>query len=166
MRFNQIASRLNGFSTPIFGLSWQPPTADRDVARRVLSKLESRRALFEDPHREVSDHLIASVLEIRAFLDEVLGQGGIADELSQPLRRMRKACLAFLAHVPDAPKTKRLVDVLRGRARWTDIGVAGVDALAEMRRVILHQIALIAIRYGLDVEEPLASQLPEELTHD
>ena len=60
VEFKQIAARLNGFSTPIFGVSWNPPTADRDVAHRVLTDLEARRVLYQDHPREVSEDVVSS----------------------------------------------------------------------------------------------------------
>lgn len=37
VRFSEIAARVNGLSTPIFGVSWTPPPADVEVARRVVA---------------------------------------------------------------------------------------------------------------------------------
>ncbi len=163
----QIASRMTGFSTPFFGVSWQPPAAaDRDVARKVLSKLESKRALYQEAWQEVPEHLIQSVLQIREMLDEVIGNGEIAEELNDPLRKMRRACIKFLDEAPDVAPQRRRLALPGGRGRWVFIGMNGYEALEEMRAVFLQQIKLIADRYGIDVEEPLASRLPKDPTHD
>ena len=52
MKFSEIAGRLSGFSTPIFGVQWEPPVIDRDVARRVISFLEDRRVLYDPYERD------------------------------------------------------------------------------------------------------------------
>ena len=99
MKFAEIAARLNGFSTPIFGVQWQPPTVDVDVARRIITFLEDRRVLYSSYTNEVPEQCVQSVLQIRAFLTEVLGNGGIAKELAAPLRLMRGHCIRFLNRV-------------------------------------------------------------------
>ena len=45
VKFTEIASRMTGFSFPIFALSWQSPTPDVAIARRIIAFLEDRRLL-------------------------------------------------------------------------------------------------------------------------
>jgi hypothetical protein len=68
MRFSEIANRVTGFSTPVFGIQWTPPRLDREVAERVIVFLEDRRVLYEAMEAAMPEYCVNSVLEIRAFL--------------------------------------------------------------------------------------------------
>ena len=99
MNFSEIVARINGVSTPIFGVSWTPPTVDVSVARKVVAFVETRRVLFSTYTNEVPVECIQSVLQIREFLSEVIGAGGPASNLVDSLRLMRRYCLRFLQRV-------------------------------------------------------------------
>lgn len=58
MKFQQIIARLTGFSTPVFGIQWNPPESQRTVARRVIAFLEDRRVLFVPSEMESPDHCV------------------------------------------------------------------------------------------------------------
>ncbi len=164
-KFRQIAGRLNGISCPVFGVSWDPPTLDVDVAHRVIVFLEDRRVLYEPAEVEVADHCVESVLEIRRFLTETIGAGGIAEDLAGHLRAMRGACRHFLT-------SSRVIGPDDDPELWTpwqrDRGHyrSGLDdwtlnqALGELRGVCGIHIAQIAVKYGIDLEEQLVSILP------
>jgi len=82
MRFKDIANRITGFSVPIFGISWNPPEPEIDIAKRVLVFLEDRRVLYNPYHLEVVDHCIQSVLEIRDFMTDQIGNLSTKSKLS------------------------------------------------------------------------------------
>ncbi|HEX2161415.1 MAG TPA: DUF6650 family protein [Thermoleophilaceae bacterium] len=157
MKFSALLSRVNGFSTPVFGMSWEPARSDVEVAQGLLLFLEDRRVLYSPYEVEVPEHCVESVQEIRRFLTDVLVKGGIADELAEPLSAMRASCRKFL----DEVNKDR---VLRERWQLTDMmGVQGWtfnQALGQLRGVVGVHVAQVAVRYGLDVPDVLDPILP------
>lgn len=155
MNFKEIASRLTGFSVPIFGISWEPPEPEIKAARRVVAFLEDRRVLFSPSEMEVPDHCVQSVLEIRHFLTSELGHLDTSSELAQSLRGMRAASRKFLDEVG---KDKDVVRYGGHKGHWASWVFNG--ALGEMRGVFGLHIAKVAAQYGLDIEDDLAKILP------
>jgi len=95
MRPSEIAKRLTGFSTPFGGVSWVAPEAEVTVARRVIRFLEDRRVLFNPSELEEPQHCVQSVIEIRRFLTDELGELP-DDDLAAQLGALRAACRKFL----------------------------------------------------------------------
>ncbi len=159
MHFKEILSRLTGISIPVFGVQWNPPEADRSVARRVIAFLEDRRVLYVPSEMEVPGHCVESVLRIREFLSTEIGTLAQGGALCASLRAMRSACRKFLAVVEADKREGRPIimhaNELGHYASWVFNG-----ALGELRGVFGIHIAALAAGYGLDVEDDLASILP------
>jgi hypothetical protein len=164
VKFSEIAARVNGVSTPIFGVSWTPPTVDVTVARRVVAFVETRRVLFSTYTNEVPEECVQSVLEIRNFLSDLIGSGGVGAELLEPLRLMRRYCVQFLERV-GANEDRRDPDAAGRRLfrepRWSMHDYWFGEALGELRSGVGLQVAIVAASFGLDVEDELARTLPE-----
>lgn len=158
MKFKEITSRLTGISCPVFGLSWNPPEADRTVARRVLSFLEDRRVLYAPSEIEIPDHCVQSVLQIRSFLTNELTGLDSKNDLAQSLRAMRAACRKFLNTV-QAEDADRIIHFGRQPGHYASWEFN--QGLGEMRGVFGIHVARIASQYGIDVENDLAKILPE-----
>lgn len=156
MHFKEIASRFTGFSTPVFGVSWEPPEPDVAIARHVVAFLEDRRVLYEPSEMEIPEHCVTSVLEIRHFLTQEIGRLADGSDLTRSLRAMRAACRKFL-DVMGPPDGE--IALHGGQwGHWASWRFA--SALGEMRGVFGLHLARIATEYGLDVEDDLARILP------
>lgn len=167
MDFREIVNRLNGISTPVFGLSWNPATLDVDVARRVISHMESRRVLFASDRVEVPEMCLRSVVEIRQLLSEIIGEDGVSTHLEGSLRIMRRSAVRFLTRIdaveyslgPDAR-----VRMMSGDPRWgyemPQEQLKFRDALAEFRAGVGYQLAVIAAAHGLEIDDMLTAELP------
>ena len=162
MKFTDIAQRITGFSCPVFGVQWNPPEAERAVARRTIRFLEDRRVLYVPYDAEMPDYCTHSVLQIREMLTKELS--ALEDEnssLFHRLKAMRAACRRFLE------RTQFDGEDGRGRPRrfhrhpYDIEGQTFFTSLGELRAAFGLNTALIATQYGIDVESDLAELLPE-----
>ena len=148
MKFTELLSRINGFSVPLFGVSWEPAKADIVIAKSVILFLEDRRVLYVPYMAEEPDRVIQSVLSIRAFLTQTLVQGQMGKELEGNLRGMRAACRKFL---DEHPHDQRHV-------HYRDIELN--QSLGEFRGVIGQYVAMLSVSYGINIDKPLDAVLP------
>jgi hypothetical protein len=155
MNFREIAGRLTGISSPVFGMSWNPPESDRAIARRVIAYLEDRRVLYVPSEAERPEHCVHSVLEIRCFLTAELGSLSPDGSIAQALSAMRAVCRKFL----DAVQANGII-VLHGSSHDRYANWIFPSALGELRGVFGVHIAALAAAYGLDVEQQLAVIIP------
>lgn len=170
MSFTEIPARMTGFSTPLFGVSWEPATSDVAVARRVLTFFEDRRVLYVEEDREIAYYCVGSVVEIRRFLTGVLGEGGLADDLTGHLRAMRAAGRRFLDRLHVDPDVEDPARIWTPRMRerhwdpyeWSSFGWPLPQALGELRATFGIHVGQMAAKYGIDLEDELASILPAE----
>ncbi|NYF18576.1 hypothetical protein HDC36_000013 [Xanthomonas sp. JAI131] len=156
MKFREALSRITGISVPVFGIQWNPPEAERAVAKRILSFLDDRRVLYVPSEMEVPEHGVRSVLRIREFLTTELGSLSSDGQLARSLRAMRAACRKFLDAVgpEDGPVVRNAFE--RGHYASWEFN----QAMGEMRGVFGVYIAILAATYGLDVEPGLATIVP------
>jgi len=152
LKGKQLAGRLTGISTPIGGLSWEPPVDEREIAKRLLVFLEDRRALFMPYDMEVGGYVIDSILEIRDRLTSDLEQITRSSVLGESISAMRATCRKFLTEVQDDP---------RHAHHWRWEGLIWT-ALGELRAICGLHVARIACAYDLEVEPQLRAILPPE----
>jgi hypothetical protein len=46
MKFERILKNITGISTPIFGIQWNPPVVEINIAKDIILFLEDKRILF------------------------------------------------------------------------------------------------------------------------
>jgi len=131
-----------------------PSDREANIGHRVLAFLEDRRVLYAPEQMETADECVRSVVEMRRFLTEVIGELAPDSELGSALRVIRAACRKFLDEC-DGPALGHVMAPWRFGGDW----VLG-PALGELRGVTGVCVAAIADRYGLDVESELAAILP------
>jgi hypothetical protein len=153
--FKDLASKITGFSTPFFGMSWQPPETERKIAKSVVNYLEDRRVLYNPTKLEVSRDCITSVNDIRRFLTAKLDELDPNSELAKNLKMMRSACRKFLDSAQPLEPDRDLSFASRSYSAWVFYGDLG-----ELRGTFGVCLSQILIANGLDIENDLAKILP------
>lgn len=145
LHFKELASRLNGVQIPIFGVQWVPTEPERKVVRDVLTFFEDRRVLYNPCAWELESEVNESVLRIREVLTDAIQRLGQDSKAAPAMRAMRAACREYL----DGARHHYSHDLSIG--------------LGRLRALFGLQIAFLAIQYGIDLEDELASIIPPEL---
>lgn len=152
--FADIARRITGITTPVFGVNWEPPESKRDVVRRLVAFLEDRRALYAPYDMEHGPWVERSVLEMRGELTNVLKDCPEDENITGPIRAMRAACRKFLDKTGPPGRRERRQHFMRYEAGiW--------EALGELRAIFGLHLARLCAAYGVDAEPDLASIFPE-----
>ena len=156
IKLAELTRRITGFSLPPgFGVQWNPPKSERDTVRALLTFLEDRRVLYDPFHLEVRDQVERSVLEIRQQCTETLAALPEGSPAIGAVRAIRGTCRRFLS----SPFTDFRNLYTRDYGSFRE--EAGFfTALGECRALIGAQIALLAVRYEIELEADLASILP------
>jgi len=149
--FKKIALSITGLSTPVFGVSWNPPRDKRDIVRRLVTFLEDRRVLYQPDEMEYGPWVTDSVLDMRRELTETLKGCPEDPELVEPLKAMRAACRKYLDGTD--PHQRRIPHPRRREFIFA-------QALGELRGVFGLHLARLCVAYGIDVEAELTSLLP------
>lgn len=157
---SNLARRITGFSTPIFGLSWNPPAAERDTVRGFLTFLEDRRVLFQPYQLEVESDVHHSVQAIRQSCTGCLTALGEQSHAGAPIRAIRAACRRFLDEPHAAFRN------LSGRFDHFGDRAGFFTALGELRASIGAQITILAVLYKIELEAELGPIIPAEDKED
>jgi hypothetical protein len=151
-----VGSRITGFSIPFFGLSWQPPVSERELLRGFIAFLEDRRALYVPSQLEIEGDVRWSVEFIRTKCTELLATLSESSEASPHIRAIRAACRKYMSkETVEYPNLRHSGDAVSQNAGW-------LIGLGELRSSIGIQLSALTAAYGIELEEDLASILPQE----
>lgn len=154
MQFQKILKTITGISTPIFGVQWNPPQLESDVAKEVVIFLENCRVLYQPIDLELGQYCRISVEEIRRELTSKLQLLNKNSDLAPHLRSLRNQCRRFCDAI-GAPGFDSLDWPVQTSILNTE--------LLKLRKTAGKVVGILAISYGLDVEDALASILPFKL---
>lgn len=148
-----------GLSILGFGASagWDYGPDEREIIRKLVSRLEDRRVLYAPFFLEVPRQVTESIQSMRDMINDALADLPEDSNARAHLRLMRSACRKFLSgnhtqiQVVGMPFTQ-------GEPHGLTPGF--FVALGELRAVFGQQIAGFASVYDLDVEDELASIFP------
>ena len=153
MKLIDLLSKITGFSTPIFGIQWQPPHRERVIAERVLTFLEDKRVLYPQNinynlvHMK-SDYPIKSVLQIREYLTKEM-QGIPRDcNLHKILNEMRKTCRLFLEKLEE---------------QGIDKVEQEEQSLIQLKLKMPNLLTNLCFTYGMEISPDLTKMFPEEV---
>ncbi len=152
--FADIARRITGISTPVFGVSWNPPESTRDVVQRLVAFLEDRRALYAEYHMEYGPWVEKSVLDIRRELTDILQDCPEDEHLTGPMRAMRGACRKFLDQMGHPGSASRHRFLPYEASMW--------EALGQLRAIFGLYLARLCAAFGVDAEPDLATIFPAD----
>lgn len=145
--------RLTGVAGPVGGAQWERRDDDAEIARRVLNLLADRRMLWKDFSREIEEHCVSSANKVRDGLGAHLDNPEIGADLTRQLRLLQRLFRAFVDE-----------DDHDGRhGRGWGYGTDRLSmALGRLRALVGVQVGELAALYDLDVDDDLATIVPDQ----
>ncbi len=155
MRWSEILSHLNQIGIGPVSFGWVSIEADHVRARKIIRFLEDRRMLFNDCADEDIGHCIISAEEIRKRMTAELEDLPESSALLPHLRAMRTSARRFMDRFPQGSYRHFNRDDLPLQR------MAVYIYLGQLRSEVGFQVALLASRWQIDVEDDLARVLPK-----
>ncbi len=151
LKGRELVARLTGVKTPIGGIDWQPPLAEQDRARQVLTYLAKQRALWDPYDTAIGSFVTQSIVDLRGQLHSEIESLPTSSVLQEGLRAMHAACRRFLEE-NQSPRS--------GYGPPYEAQLH--STLGGLRALFGIHIARIACAYDLEVNASLKSILPPE----
>lgn len=151
MKYKEILASITGFSVPVFGVQWQPPAPEVRVARDLLRELEDRRVLYRPYEMEGAQHCLASVNDMRGSLTSAAQRLTSEGPLLRQVQKLRRACRDFCDIIGSTKFGEAPLPVQQSLLN---------RELSKLRKTAGSVVGAIAVSYGLNVEDELASIIP------
>ena len=124
----EFLQRINGFSTPIIGLSWNPGIDEEKAIYALLQKLANRR-LLDNKHGLINKiGAIKSIEIMRNDITQTLIDISVESIIRQNIENIRGLLKAFQTYIEHQVEVDE-----HGNIRMTQVFV---DALDEVRKMI------------------------------
>ncbi len=136
--------RLNGFSSPIGGISWEKYATEKDRLQYLFFYLESKRILTNPMSMEVVGECIESVLEIKSTLVEITKDISFSEKNLDSIRQMIKGCNDFLSNINERDYPHL---IYKNKDRWGDLRFD--TAMKTFRNAFRQSIREIEEQTGL-----------------
>lgn len=88
--------RINGFSSPVGGISWEYTESEKRQIQKLFYFLESKRLLVNPADMELPDQCVQSALEMKKFIVGLLCDFQFSDDAESHLKELCAACNDFL----------------------------------------------------------------------
>jgi hypothetical protein len=157
-RWKDGVFRITGFSTPVFGLEWQAPVRERDIAAKALTYIESRNVLDVSFEKEESPNRTYYDAEmIREELTKVMQEVSRDTDVFRQLDALREACSIFRRRLREG----KLEQYGYNSPIPDEVGKAQfLQALGGFRDACGRQIMVLCVMYRIDVPAKLVGCLP------
>jgi hypothetical protein len=146
--------KLKAVTISLFGASatWEMTKQNKEIARKIIRCLEDRRLLFgprgQHPHDPA--YCLESAKQIRTYLGEQFQVGEPGKGMTQAIQEMRRACRRFIDQAgPQAVNFEQDRDSF-------------LVAVSELRTTFGFYVAALASKYGVTLDDDLASILPPQ----
>lgn len=147
---------MTGVSAAVGGAQWERRDDDAEIARRVLNLFADRRMLWKDFSVEIEEHCVVSANKVRDALGGHLDNPEIGTDLTRRLGLLQRLFRDFVDEVGPAGED-------RHGHRWSTHGIDVLSmALGRLRGLVGVQVGELAALYGLDVDDDLASLVPDQ----
>jgi len=151
---NRVAQSLTGIPIPVFGKSWTPPESDRLLVSDLILYLEDKRALFNSYSLDCYKYVVSSVIAVRERLTELIQKVNGNNEIEPHLRAMRAACRKF------QDRCSQSIQAQKAMGSVEVVDEIYLTALGELRAIFGIHIALLCLKYDLEVKDNLLMLLP------